>query len=279
MYNIAMNNKVSIIVPIYNVAKYLPACLDSILNQTYDNLEILLIDDGSTDDSLKIIEEYAKKDSRIKAFNQKNSGQSSARNLGLKKATGKFISFIDGDDMIKPNFIANLIEPFENSSTILSVCGIQFNRLHDQSTTDAYTNKLRDKKSHESFKAYILYLLTVDGRMYSSVNKLFLASTAKKIQFNTKLNFAEDTKFVLDYLKKTNGSISFINHALYVYNYGTETSTMKKTSAVWKNWQTSYNNLKSWLGQSPSFKEKFWLHAVRLRWRNSYLRTKHRLKH
>ena len=279
MYNIAMNEKVSIIVPIYNVAKYLPSCLDSILNQTYDNLEILLINDGSTDSSPMIIEEYSQKDSRIKAFSQKNSGQSSARNLGLKHATGKYISFIDADDKIKPNFISNLLEPFSKENTILAVCGIRFHRLHNHADTDAYVNKLRSRKSREPFKAYILYLLAVDGRMYSSVNKLFLANIATKLKFNVKLNFAEDTKFVLDYLQKASGNISFIDQALYIYNYGTETSTMKKTSAIWKNWQTSFNNLKAWLGPKPSPKEKFWLHAVHLRWRISFLRTKHRLKH
>ena len=99
-----MNSKVSIVVPIYNTEKYLKKCLDSIINQTYENLEIILVDDGSTDNSGKIIDDYAKKDSRIKAIHQKNAGQSTARNNGIKKATGKYISFIDGDDEIKPTF-------------------------------------------------------------------------------------------------------------------------------------------------------------------------------
>ena len=275
-----MKEKVSIIVPIYNVAKYLPACIESILKQTYDNLEVLLINDGSTDDSSKIIKTYAQKDSRIKVFTQKNFGQSSARNLGLRKATGKYVSFIDGDDEIKPSFIEQLLKPYQTPNTILSVCGIQFNRLSENTKSDAYINDLREKKPKESFKAYILYLLAIDGRLYSSVNKLYLASIAKTISFATNLNFAEDTKYVLDYLARTpKGQLSFVKKALYTYNYGTETSTMQKTSAVWQNWQQSYNNLKSWLGPRPSVREKFWLHTVRLRWRISFIRTKHRLKH
>lgn len=271
--------KITIIVPIYNVAKYLPTCIDSIINQTYTNLEILLIDDGSTDDSGKIAKSYAEKDSRIKYFHQQNSGQSSARNLGLKKATGEYISFIDADDEITPDFIANLVKPFKDSKIILSVCGIHFKKLQTGSSSDSYTNEIRGKKPHESFKAYVLYLLTIDGRMYSSVNKLYLANIATKLQFDPNLNFAEDTKFVLDYLSQTSGNIAFVNKALYIYNYGTETSTMKKTSAVWQNWQNSYQNLKSWLGPNTSIRERFWLHAVRLRWRISFIRTKHRLKH
>ena len=107
-----MNPKISIIVPVYNTAKYLPACLGSIINQTYHNLEIILVDDGSTDDSNEVISKYAKNDSRIKTIRQNNQGQSSARNTGLKKVTGDYVSFIDSDDKIRPTFIADLLSPF-----------------------------------------------------------------------------------------------------------------------------------------------------------------------
>ena len=274
-----MNKKVSIIVPIYNVSKYLPACIESIINQSYQNLEILLVDDGSTDDSNTIATRYTKKDSRIRILHQKNAGQSSARNLGLQNATGHFISFIDGDDEVKPDFIKNLIQSFTDDKTILSFCGIHYKKLHTSSANDVYINELRARKPHESFKAYILYLLAIDGRLYSSVNKLYLAKTAKNLRFDTKLNFAEDTKFVLDYLNQTSGTISFVNQPLYIYNFGTENSTMQKTATSWSNWQTSFNNLKTWLGKNPSAKEKFWLHLVHLRWRISFIRTKHRAKH
>ncbi len=95
-----MNNKISIIVPIYNADKYLKKCLDSIINQTYKNLEIILIDDGSVDNSLKICKDYAKKDKRIIVFSQKNKGQACARNYGLNIATGDYIGFVDSDDWI-----------------------------------------------------------------------------------------------------------------------------------------------------------------------------------
>ena len=266
-----MNNKVSIIIPIYNVAKYLPACLDSVLTQTYKNLEIILIDDGSTDDSKTIVDSYAKKDKRIKIIHQKNAGQSAARNKGLKEATGDYISFIDGDDKIKPSFIEDLLNAYQDS-TAISVCGIHYKRLKNKTAEDVYINPLRARKSNESKKAYILYLLAVDGRMYSSVNKLYKATQAKKCHFDEKLNFAEDTKYVLDYLDITDGEIAFVLKPNYIYNYGTETSTMKSTAGKWSNWQTSYKNLKSWLGTHPTAKEKFWLHTVRLRWRISHLK-------
>ena len=271
-------SKVSIIVPIYNTAKYLPACLDSILAQTHESLEIILIDDGSTDNSPKIIKDYAKKDPRIKHIRQKNQGQSAARNTGLQKATGDYISFIDADDKIKPDFIEHLLAPFSDNATTLSVCGIHYKRLRQKTAEDVYINPLRPRRKRETRKAYALYLLAIDGRMYSSVNKLYHASIAQKLTFDTSLNFSEDTNFVLDYLKKSKGDPAFVLEPLYIYNFGTATSTINSTATDWGNWQTAYRHLQKWLGSHPTTREKFWLHLVHLRWRISYLRSKRRAK-
>lgn len=274
---LASNPKVSVIVPIYNTAKYLPKCLDSITDQTYQNLEIILIDDGSTDNSGKIADNYAKNDKRIKVVHQKNQGQSAARNVGLSKATGEYISFVDSDDEIKNTFIEDLFLAYSDNTSI-SVCGIHYKRLRQKTANDVYINPLRTRHKHESKAAYILYLLAVDGRMYSSVNKLYRAETAKKCHFDEALNFAEDTKFVLDYLKKAKGEISFVLKPLCIYNFGTETSTIKTAATNWQNWQTSYKNLKSWLGSKSTLREKFWLHTVHLRWRISFIRSKKRAR-
>ena len=102
--------KISVIVPVYNVEKFLPQCLDSILAQTLTDLEIICVNDGSPDNSLKILEEYAKKDKRIVIINQKNAGLSSARNTGIKAATGEYIGFVDSDDWIEPDFYQNLYQ-------------------------------------------------------------------------------------------------------------------------------------------------------------------------
>lgn len=271
--------KISIIVPIYNTEKYLHACLDSIINQTYRNLEILLIDDGSTDQSGKTADNYAKKDSRIKVIHQENKGQSAARNHGIKLATGDFISFLDSDDEIDSTFIESLLEPFtKNPKTSLSVCGMHYKRLKLDTANDVYIKPLRSHRKSESRKAYILYLLAIDGRMYSSVNKLYHTKTVKALSFDESLNFAEDTKFVLDYLKKSTGNIRFVLKPLYIYNFGTSGSTINRTATEWQNWQTSYQDLKAWLGSHPTPSELFWLHVVHLRWRISYLRSKKRAK-
>lgn len=273
-----MKAKVSIIVPIYNTRSYLPKCLDSIINQTYQNLEIILIDDGSTDGSSKIADDYVKKDKRIKVFHQKNAGQSAARNTGIKKATGEFVSFIDSDDEIDPTFIENLLNAYTNDVS-LAVCGIHYKRLKNKTAENVYITHLRQRKKNESKKAYILYLLTTDGRLYSSVNKLYHTNIVKTLKFDESINFAEDTKFVLDYLEKTSGEPIFVLKPLYIYNFGTETSTMRSVSTDWQNWQTSYKNLKKWLGPQPTIQEKFWLHLVHLRWRISYIRSTNRTKY
>ena len=97
-------NLVSVIIPVYNVEKYLPKCLDSVINQTYKNLEIILVDDGSPDNSGKICDEYAEKDSRIKVIHKENGGVSSARNVGIKQAKGQYLLFVDSDDYIKDGY-------------------------------------------------------------------------------------------------------------------------------------------------------------------------------
>lgn len=273
-----MNHKVSIIVPIYNTEKYLEACLDSIKNQTHKNLEIILVDDGSTDNSAKIIDAFAKSDKRVKTIHQKNAGQSAARNRGLKEATGDFISFIDSDDRVDQTFIEKLLAPYQDADTSITVCGRHYEMLRQQYRKTTYISYLRPRKKHESKKAYILYLLTVDGRMYSAIDKIFRANIAKKLKFNESINFSEDTNYVLDYLKKAPGEIKFVLEPLYIYNYGTETSTIRKSSIIWSNWQAAYKNLKSWLGPRPSLTEKFWLHMVHLRWRVSYVRSKRRAR-
>lgn len=115
---------ISVIVPVYNVEKFLPYCMNSIINQTYQNLEIILINDGSTDNSKHICEKYATKDSRIKLINQENQGLSMARNAGLKQAKGEYISFIDSDDVISLEFYEQLLDLMLKTQADIVECGL-----------------------------------------------------------------------------------------------------------------------------------------------------------
>lgn len=117
------NPLISVIVPVYNVAAYLSRCVDSILAQSYENLQIILIDDGSTDDSGRICEEYAKKDGRIQVIHKKNGGLSSARNAGLDVSNGQYIGFVDSDDWIEPEMYAEMLALMEQNDAQLVCAG------------------------------------------------------------------------------------------------------------------------------------------------------------
>ncbi|WP_338587253.1 glycosyltransferase [Clostridium baratii] len=118
-----MKDLISIIVPVYNVEKYLDKCINSIINQTYKNLEIILINDGSKDNSGEKCECWAQKDNRIKVIHKKNGGLSDARNVGIDNAKGRYISFIDSDDFIDYNMIEILIDNIKKNNCEISVCG------------------------------------------------------------------------------------------------------------------------------------------------------------
>ena len=120
-----MSPKISIIVPVYNVEKYLNRCIDSILNQTFDDFELILIDDGSTDKSGEICDKYMKDDSRVKVIHQKNSGPSYARNMGLNLANGDYIGFVDSDDWIDVNMYEHLYLSCLNEHSEMSIIGIR----------------------------------------------------------------------------------------------------------------------------------------------------------
>ena len=122
-----MGPKISVIIPVYNDEKYIKKCLDSIINQTFKNIEVIIIDDGSTDKTLEMCSEYATSDDRIVVIHKENGGVSSARNLGLEKASGELITFVDGDDYIELNTYEKCIGLFEKES----VEAVRFNLLND----------------------------------------------------------------------------------------------------------------------------------------------------
>ena len=147
---------ISVIIPIYNVEKYLKKCIESIINQTYKNLEIILVDDGSTDNSPTICDEYKKKDKRIKVIHKKNGGLSDARNKGIDIATGDFISFVDSDDYIDLNMYEKLVNEF-NSDVDIVVFGryVEFpNKTLVTCPSDCIMNKENALISLASFKGF-----------------------------------------------------------------------------------------------------------------------------
>ena len=120
-----MNPKISIIVPVYKVEKYIHKCIDSILAQTFTDFELILVDDGSPDNCGKICDEYAKEDSRIVVIHKDNGGVSDARNIGISRANGEYIGFVDSDDYIDKDMYKNLYESCLNNKADISIIGIK----------------------------------------------------------------------------------------------------------------------------------------------------------
>jgi glycosyltransferase involved in cell wall biosynthesis len=215
---------ISVIVPIYNVEKYLCKCLDSILAQTFTDYELLLIDDGSLDRSGQICDEYAIKDYRISVFHKENGGVSSARNLGLDNAKGKWIAFIDSDDWVDTTYLEHLLEGDEDVE--LRGMGLMM-QLHKQKWRKQVTHKKLFLMGNLG-KFYQLYMN--DSLMRSPYVKLFLLSIINKanIRYDTCLQLWEDALFNLQYLNKVK-SISIKNYAEYYYR-NTESSLSKNVS-------------------------------------------------
>ena len=213
---------VSIIIPVYNVEKYIEKCLDSVLAQSYDNLEILLIDDGSTDKSGAICAEYARKDKRVKVFHQKNQGVSVARNVGLKKAQGRWIAFVDSDDFIADGYIEILADSAEKKQAEIVQCEQKIiNKkgrvLQNDRPSTVMTGLEACKK--------MLYQDTITSALWG---KLIKKSLFDGMIFRQGI-IHEDLDVLYFVLKKAK-KVYYINSSLYCYNEREESLIRKNFS-------------------------------------------------
>ncbi len=212
---------VSIIVPIYNTAEYLPACLDSIINQTYQNLEIILIDDGSTDNSREIANNYTKKDPRIKLVHQKNQGLSAARNTGIKNTTGQYITFVDSDDKIESQMIENMLNAIQKTNANIVCCS--FKEIFPNGKQSGFNQKYPEKiyNTESALEAMLLE----HGFMLSATMKLFPSDYFNGIKFPTgKLH--EDIGTTYKLIMKA-PKITFIPNQDYIYVHHEDSITNK----------------------------------------------------
>lgn len=183
-------NLISIIVPAYNIAEYLPRCLDSILNQTYKNLEVIVISDGSTDNTNQIITEYSNKDKRIVPVFKENTGVSDTRNKGLDIAKGDFIGFADGDDYLEPEMYETLLNNLLENDADISHCGYQ---MVFPSRVDYYYNT--GKKIIQDNQKGIRDLIVGDYIEPSPCIKLFKKEVVKNLRMPVNIKINEDVLF------------------------------------------------------------------------------------
>ena len=201
---------ISIIIPVHNVSVYLERSLESVINQTYPKLEIIIINDGSTDDSGSICDYYAKLDNRIKVIHQKNQGVSSARNQGLEIAKGNWIGFVDPDDAIKQNMYEKMLYAAQNDNTQVALCCFESYEISGRKRNIIWSG------SSIIRKVDALEGIVSEQRFAKSVcNKLFSSKLIGKTRFNEKVKCGEDHLFVVELLVKMSGSISYIPECLY----------------------------------------------------------------
>lgn len=211
---------VSIIVPVYNVEEYLGICLDSLLQQSHRKLEIILIDDGSTDLSGKVCDDFADQDSRIKVIHQKNCGVSTARNAALDMFTGQFVAFVDADDYVDQDFISELLTVMIQEKADLAICGyekIGGIQLNKNQFSDFKNQPFVMEESRNVDRDTVFYH-TVCTNMIGAYlwNKLFKASIIQDMRFFPELTVGEDMVFVTQYEMRCT-TYTYIAKPLYKY--------------------------------------------------------------
>lgn len=217
---------VSVIVPAYNAGKYLGFCLDTVIAQTHKNLEIIVVDDGSTDNTGKICDEYANKDSRIRVIHQENHGVAFTRNVGLDNATGEYIAFIDSDDYVKSNYIEVLLETCTENCSNITIC----------KSIDTYKRELFDLPVSYNARTYeSMFLLQnisyLDVCYEVVISMIFHKSVFDNLRFPVGLIY-EDSYIYYDLIKNA-GKITFIDTVLYYY-YLSFNSIMRSDFSVKK---------------------------------------------
>ncbi|AOY44987.1 hypothetical protein AOT82_2608 [Psychrobacter sp. AntiMn-1] len=237
------NSLISIIVPIYNAELYLSECLFSIASQTYQNIEVILINDGSTDTSKEIAEQVCEEDERFRLINQPNSGVAAARQLGLESVKGEYVIHCDSDDLMKQEAIEHLYKSIvDNNSNIAVGSYIKEFNSFESIITHSTLNK----------KEFIQNIFT--GKYHASLwNKLISINLCRDIKFEENINYMEDFLFLMKVLSKKNVKISITDEIVYFYRqvetsytnnitYDSITSSIKVIDKICDLYEYEYDN-------------------------------------
>lgn len=216
-----MEPLITVIIPMYNAEMYIAKCLESLFRQTYSKIEVVVVDDGSSDNSYSICKEYEKNDSRLRVFHQNNQGVSAARNLALREAKGKYVVFVDADDFVSTEYVHDLWDV---------VCSTECDLAISRYTTDAYYDGHQDsgKIIQLDSENAIIDMLLAKGFDSSVCCKLMRLDVALEIKFREDLVLAEDMAFFYEIMSKCD-NIAFIDRVNYYYIQH-ETSTISQLS-------------------------------------------------
>lgn len=248
---------VSVIIPVYNSENFIERCIDSVLKQTYKNIEVILINDGSEDNSGKICESYLKKDERVRVEHQSNLGVSTARNQGIKISRGHYIQFVDSDDYIDKDMIKNLINEFDRD-TDLVMCGYRSLNIDTSTNVNKIISKTF-KKKHLEKKEFLNSFYKYLESMYINYiwNKLYLAEIIREhqISFNPTMSLGEDLVFNLDYLEYCQ-KIILIEDVLYNYvKNNSESITSVFNKNMYTDKELMYSTIRHFLIQNDAYNE------------------------
>jgi len=252
--------KISIIIPVYNVEAYLKRCLDSVVNQTYRNLEILIINDGSTDNCREICDEYAANDDRIKVVHKENGGLSSALNIGLRNFTGDYLGFVDSDDWIEPNMYEELYAAASAEKAPISVVGY-FKDTKSASVPMVNTGHIPNGVI--STRDMLLFPLKRDQYMsFCSYvwNKLYSSKIIKtsRLEFDEKIKYGMDVLFY--YTLVLAGKCTGVYTDKPLYHYTQRSAAISKSEALGtkKDILTAYKKVEEQMNRSGYSELSFW---------------------
>ena len=262
-----MKYKVSIIIPVYNAEATIGSILDKLISQSYKNIEIIAVNDGSEDSSLSILRKYAKRDNRLTVIDQANGGASVARNTGIYNATGDFITFIDSDDDISDTLISRLVSAVDKGTDFV-MCSMSINGKNI-TVSENYINNQKEMTQ------YTLQSLLTKNLLYGPCCKLFNRRLIvdNNLSFPVNINYGEDTIFVLNYLAH-NRNMTILSDVMYFYNLrdsglsynnSTDRASRKLRSQalhqyVYRRGHTTVNNVALYI-------------LLRTRWRLAYLKS------
>lgn len=252
-----MKDKVlSIIVPVYKAEKFLIRCTDSILNQTFSNIELILVDDGSPDHCPELCEKIAHKDHRVKVVHQKNSGVSVARNTGLNIATGDYITFVDSDDFIEPDMYEKMLKKAEEYQCDIVMCDC----VKDNGTTAVpYTHEIRPGfYDYEQLKEeYYPHLLMMENVEYpatiSNCLLLFKKELAANVRYLEGVRFSEDLLFGAQLMYQARSFYYMKGENYYHYWMNMESATHTFAQDKWKDYLKLYQEIRNYFGSILEF--------------------------